>query len=84
LGLREGYAAFDAQKRFGLTGSAVEESKECLIGLLLQGQIKPTECPAFAKRCTPENLLGATMVSSEGACAAYYRYRNLSLAVATA
>ena len=76
LGLREPYAAFDAEKKFGVTDHRVEESSECLSGLVLQGQIKPYECPAFSTRCTPEHPLGATMVSSEGACAAYYLYRR--------
>ncbi len=76
LGLREAYAAFDAERKFGLADLRVEESSECLSGLVLQGKIKPHECPAFGTRCTPEHPLGATMVSSEGACAAYYRYRR--------
>jgi hydrogenase expression/formation protein HypD len=76
LGLNDAYAAFDAEKKFGLTDHHVEEPSECLSGLVLQGQIKPHECPAFGTRCTPEHPLGATMVSSEGACAAYYRYRR--------
>ena len=76
LGLREKYAVFDAEKRFNLTTSTVEEDSECISGLVLQGRKKPSECPAFGTRCTPENPLGATMVSSEGACAAYYRYRR--------
>ena len=76
LGLNEEYAAFDAEKKFGLVESRVEESSECLSGLVLQGQIKPQECPAFGVKCTPERPLGAPMVSSEGACAAYYRYRR--------
>lgn len=75
-GLRDKFAAFDAERRFGLTGGAVEESTECRSGLVLQGALKPPECPAFGTRCTPEHPLGATMVSSEGACAAYYRYRR--------
>ncbi len=75
-GLREKFAAFDAERRFGLSGSTVEESTECRSGLVLQGALKPPECPAFGTRCTPEHPLGATMVSSEGACAAYYRYRR--------
>jgi hydrogenase expression/formation protein HypD len=75
LGLREEYCAFDAEKKFGLADHAVEEPAECLSGLVLQGLKKPHECPAFGTRCTPEHPLGATMVSSEGACAAYYRYR---------
>jgi hydrogenase expression/formation protein HypD len=76
LGLNDAYAAFDAEKKFGLADHHVEESSECLSGLVLQGQIKPHECPAFGTRCTPEHPLGATMVSSEGACAAYYLYRR--------
>ena len=78
LGLRGEYAAFDAEKKFGVAESCVEESSECLSGLVLQGQIKPHECPAFGVKCTPERPLGAPMVSGEGACAAYYRYRRQS------
>jgi hydrogenase expression/formation protein HypD len=77
LGLAAAYAAFDAEKRFGVAGRRVEESPDCQSGLVLQGRIKPHECPAFGGKCTPEHPLGATMVSSEGACAAYYRYRRL-------
>jgi len=76
LGLRAEYAAFDAEKKFDLAHHHVDEPAECLSGLVLQGQIKPHECPAFGGKCTPEHPLGATMVSSEGACAAYYRYRR--------
>lgn len=76
LGLSEAYAAFDAEHRFGVADMRVDEPAECLSGRVLQGQIKPNECPAFGTRCTPEHPLGATMVSSEGACAAYYRYRK--------
>ena len=66
--------------RFGLSDLCVEESASCLSGLVLQGKIKPTECPAFGNGCTPEHPLGATMVSSEGACAAYYCYRREAIA----
>jgi hydrogenase expression/formation protein HypD len=76
LGLSDGYAAFDAEKKFGLADHHVEEPAECIAGLVLQGLKKPHECPAFGTRCTPEHPFGATMVSSEGACAAYYRYRR--------
>lgn len=76
LGLRTEYAAYDAEKKFGVNEVYSEESRECISGLVLQGLKKPTECPAFGTRCTPESPLGATMVSSEGACAAYYRYRR--------
>jgi hydrogenase expression/formation protein HypD len=76
LGLRQAYAAFNAERRFGVAEWRVEEPSECLSGLVLQGKIKPHECSAFGTRCTPEHPLGATMVSSEGACAAYYLYRR--------
>ena len=75
LALREEYARHDANLRFDLGGMTAEEPAECLSGLVLQGIIKPHECPAFGVKCTPECPLGAPMVSSEGACAAYYRYR---------
>ena len=77
LGLRAAYATFDAEQKFGLTGRRVDESPDCQSGLVLQGRLKPNECPAFGTQCHPEHPLGATMVSSEGACAAYYRYRRL-------
>jgi hydrogenase expression/formation protein HypD len=76
LGLGDEYAAFDAEKKFGVADYHVEESSDCQSGLVLQGQIKPRECPAFGAKCTPEHPLGAPMVSGEGACAAYYRYRR--------
>jgi hydrogenase expression/formation protein HypD len=74
LRLREAYRRFDALARFPTGVGHVEESSECIAGLVLQGLKKPHECPAFATRCTPEKPLGAPMVSSEGACAAYYLY----------
>jgi hydrogenase expression/formation protein HypD len=77
LGLTERYKEFDAERKFGLADRFVEESSECIAGLVLQGVKKPHECPAFGTRCTPERPLGAPMVSSEGACAAYYRYRKI-------
>jgi hydrogenase expression/formation protein HypD len=81
LGLSDDYAAFDAEQRFGVAELRVDEPSECLSGLVLQGRIKPHECPAFGHRCTPEHPLGAPMVSSEGACSAYYRYRREPLPV---
>lgn len=78
LALREAYAEFDAELRFGLASRATAEPHECISGLVLRGMKRPHECPAFGHHCTPENPLGATMVSSEGACAAYYRYRRAS------
>ena len=80
LVLRSQYEAWDAEKKFGLADRHTAESAECLSGLVLQGRIKPAECPAFGQRCAPEHPLGAPMVSSEGACAAYYRYRGHALA----
>ena len=71
------YAAFDAEKRFEVGGISVAESEICRSGEVLQGFIKPNECPAFGTTCTPRNPLGATMVSTEGACSAYYLYRRL-------
>jgi hydrogenase expression/formation protein HypD len=73
--LRPEYAAFDAELRFPeLQAIETKESDLCISGLVLQGRKKPNECPAFGKECTPQSPLGATMVSTEGACAAYYRY----------
>lgn len=85
LGLREPYAEFDAERRFDLSGVGPRpEPAECIAGLVLQGMKKPHECPAFGGRCTPEHPLGATMVSSEGACAAYYRHRKSPVSRSTA
>lgn len=78
LGLTDGYEIFDAEQRFGVAGYTAEESPDCISGLVLQGVKKPHECPAYGTKCTPERPLGATMVSSEGACAAYYRYRGMN------
>jgi hydrogenase expression/formation protein HypD len=76
LALSGRYADFDAEVRFGAAGRTAEEATECISGFVLQGLRKPQECPAFGTRCTPDRPLGATMVSAEGACAAYYRYRR--------
>lgn len=76
LVLQDEYTEFDASLKFGLAEMTVDEPKECISGLILQGLKKPFECDAFGTKCTPERPLGATMVSSEGACAAYYRYRK--------
>jgi hydrogenase expression/formation protein HypD len=75
-GLRPEFASYDAEKRFDVREIQPEESPLCIAGLILQGLKKPDECPAFGKQCTPQSPLGATMVSAEGACAAYYRYRR--------
>jgi hydrogenase expression/formation protein HypD len=71
------YRHYDAEARFEVGGIHTDESAICRSGEVLQGLIKPHECEAFGKECTPRNPLGATMVSSEGACAAYYLYRRL-------
>lgn len=79
LVLRRAYNDYDAERRFALsTGRSVEPSA-CISGLVLQGLAKPAECPEFGRRCTPDTPLGATMVSSEGACAAYFHYRRTPL-----
>jgi hydrogenase expression/formation protein HypD len=72
--LRAEYQHFDAERRFAVECLHVPQSSQCISGLILQGVKKPHQCPAFGKQCTPEHPLGATMVSSEGACAAYYNY----------
>ena len=76
LRLRPEYAAHDAEAVFDLSSVSAEEPAECLSAEVLQGLRRPPDCPAFASRCTPESPLGAPMVSGEGACAAYYRYRR--------
>ena len=72
--LRDAFAPWDAERKFAVDGVTAVESPHCLSGQVLQGTLKPHECPAFGKECTPRTPLGATMVSSEGACAAYYNY----------
>jgi hydrogenase expression/formation protein HypD len=74
LRLKETYGNFDAESRFNLPLNDAEESSECIAGLVLQGLRRPYDCPAFGTRCTPDTPLGAPMVSSEGACAAYYHF----------
>jgi hydrogenase expression/formation protein HypD len=77
LALQDEFAAFDAERKFGLEGIRAEESPDCRAGDVLRGHLKPYECPAFGGRCTPEMPLGAPMVSSEGACAAYYNFGRM-------
>jgi hydrogenase expression/formation protein HypD len=72
--LNDRYRDFDAEERFQISGIHTEESPLCKAGDVLRGAIKPAACPAFGKECTPRHPLGATMVSSEGACAAYFNY----------
>jgi len=79
LRLRPEFAQHDAEQVFGLTDMKVSEPASCISGLVLQGLKKPHECPSFGGECTPQTPLGATMVSSEGACAAYYSYGRADL-----
>jgi hydrogenase expression/formation protein HypD len=79
LALREAYAEFDAARRFPAPRAAPERESACISGRILRGDARPTECPVFGRACRPEHPLGAPMVSSEGACAAYYRYRRPAL-----
>lgn len=74
--LRDEYARFDADRRFAVEGLVADEPADCIAGAVLQGHKKPFDCPAFGVHCTPDNPRGAPMVSAEGACAAYYRYRR--------
>jgi hydrogenase expression/formation protein HypD len=74
LRLRREFEKFDAERRFPATAERAAEPNGCISGMILQGLKKPHECPEFGKGCTPLSPLGATMVSSEGACAAYYHY----------
>jgi hydrogenase expression/formation protein HypD len=76
LQIRDSFSMFDAEKKFMVDTIHTEESKICISGEVLQGLKKPSACPAFGKECIPEHPLGATMVSSEGACAAYYKYHT--------
>jgi len=73
-GLRPAFSQFDAETRFDVRDIQTQESAVCIAGQILQGLLKPHDCPAFGEQCTPQTPLGATMVSAEGACAAYYRY----------
>jgi hydrogenase expression/formation protein HypD len=74
LGIRAEYSAWDAEVKFSLDHIRATESPDCHAGEVLRGQLRPFACPSFGTRCTPEHPLGAPMVSSEGACAAYYNY----------
>jgi hydrogenase expression/formation protein HypD len=76
LASRGEFNKFDAAQRFHVDTITASEPMECIAGAILQGHKKPLDCPVFGTRCTPERPLGAPMVSSEGACAAYYRYRR--------
>jgi hydrogenase expression/formation protein HypD len=76
--LADAYREFDAEIRFAVTDVTAAESPLCKSGEVLRGTLKPNQCPAFGKECTPRTPLGATMVSSEGACAAYYHFGRFS------
>jgi len=78
------YAAFNARNKFRLASTEVKENKDCISGAIMKGMKKPFQCPMFGSRCTPEHPLGAPMVSSEGACAAYYHYSQMAKEPATA
>jgi hydrogenase expression/formation protein HypD len=81
LGIRAEYADYDAERKYEIATLAVKEPAECISGRVLQGLAKPCDCPAFGTKCTPETPLGATMVSHEGACAAYFAHgRHLKVA----
>jgi len=77
LRIREAFASFDAERLFALPGARIEDPKACRCGDVLTGQIKPWECGVFGTACTPERPLGTCMVSSEGACAAFFSYGRL-------
>jgi hydrogenase expression/formation protein HypD len=79
LGLRAAYRSFDALERFPVAFNTLVESPLCIAGQVLRGVATPHDCPAFSRECTPSSPLGAPMVSSEGACAAYYRYQRVKL-----
>ncbi len=79
LALRPSLASYDAERKFDVQTTPTEDPTECLSGLVLTGARRPFECPSFGTRCTPDAPLGATMVSSEGTCAAYYRYKRGAL-----
>lgn len=80
LGLAEAYADLDAEHRFGPVHLTTQQQSECISGQVLRGERLPPDCPAFGTRCTPDHPLGVTMVSGEGACAAYHRYRGAGAA----
>jgi len=79
--LTPAFADFDAERRFDVGDLTAEEPTECRAGEVLQGMIKPDQCEWFGTTCTPRTPMGATMVSSEGACAAYHQYRRVDTPV---
>jgi len=81
LRLRDSYAEFDAEQRFSIPGIRVTDPKAAQCGEVLKGVLKPAQCKLFGNECTPENPVGALMVSSEGSCAAYYNYEHRKAAL---
>ena len=77
LGLREELSAFDAERRFGVTYAEAEPPTACRCGEVITGRLRPEGCPMFGRACTPEDPVGPCMVSSEGACAAAYKYQGV-------
>ena len=75
--VKDKYAAYDAKRKFAVNIPEVPENEECIAGAIMKGIKKPYECPNFGTKCKPENPLGAPMVSSEGACAAYYHFSDM-------
>jgi hydrogenase expression/formation protein HypD len=82
--LRDTYARFDAERKYAIANVKIADPKSCQCGEVLKGVIKPWQCKVFGSACTPETPLGALMVSSEGACAAYYQYGGIKTHVVTA
>jgi hydrogenase expression/formation protein HypD len=82
--LRDAYAQFDAERKFAIANVKIADPKACQCGEVLKGVIKPWQCKVFGSACTPETPLGALMVSSEGACAAYYQYGGIKTHMVTA
>ena len=76
--MRAAYARYDAERKFSVPAIRIADPKSCQCGEVLKGAIKPHECKVFGKACTPETPLGALMVSSEGACAAYYQFGDFA------
>jgi hydrogenase expression/formation protein HypD len=75
--VRDRYAAFDAERKFPVASLKIADPKSCQCGEVLKGVIKPHECKVFGSACTPQTPLGSLMVSSEGACAAYFSYGRI-------
>ena len=77
--IRDSYAEYDAERKFPVPNLKIADPKSCQCGEVLKGVIKPIECKVFATQCTPDVPLGALMVSSEGACAAYYNFGRVQI-----